>query len=83
MANEIATVCNFTTQRYVFEEAGKIPKIGKLYVHSFADAGESSYGCCVYLRYFNEYLKGYKSSLIYRASSVAPSKPQLSIPKRN
>ena len=67
-------------QRYIFSEAESTINSELLFLHVFCDAGESSYGIAVYVRYKTK--SGFSSHLVYSASKVAPTKNKLSIPKK-
>ena len=51
-------------------------------MHGFSDAGETAWGICIYIRFFNIITKLYHSCLIYSATRVAPTKGKLSIPRK-
>ena len=80
--NEIKEAAKFQVNRYIFKGLKIIPSRKEVTLHGFADAGETAWGICIYIRFFNHITKLYQSCLIYSTTRVAPTKGKLSIPKK-
>ena len=80
--NEIKEAAKFPVNRYIFKGIKIIPSRKEVTLHGFADAGETAWGICIYIRFFNHITKLYQSCLIYSTTRVAPTKGKLSIPKK-
>lgn len=59
-----------------------IPSRNEATLHGFSDAVETAWGISIYLRFYNAIAKFYQTCLIYSASRVAPTKGELSIPRK-
>ena len=80
--NEIKEASKFQVDRYIFKGLKVIPNRQEITLHGFSDAGETSWGTAIYIRFFNIITKLYQSRLIYSATRVAPTKGKLSIPRK-
>ena len=80
--NEIKEASKINVNRYIFNELKAIPNRNDLTLHGFADAGETTWGIAIYIRFFNSVTKIYQSCLIYSATRVASTKGKLSIPSQ-
>ena len=83
----ISKIAEQCVPRYIFGKDGldqlrNPPSLDELEIHTFVDGGNLGWGCSPYIRFPIEHHENYDSSLIQARSRMAPTKNQLSTPRK-